>query len=66
MSLQLHAVERDLERLEAEAGERAPHDGLPGRLLAEERRRRDELAEQVGDGVLLGRHGGDDLGIHGA
>ena len=58
------AVERHVERLEAEVGERAPHDVLAGGLVAEQRGRLDELRQQLGHRGLLGRDRRQDLGVH--
>ena len=65
MALERGGVERHVERLEAERDEGAAHDLLAGRLLAEQRGRRDELRQQLGHRGRLGRDRGEDLGVHG-
>ena len=65
VALERRGVERHVERLEPEVGERAAHDGLAGRLVAEQRRRRDELRQQLGHRGRLGRDGRQDLLVHG-
>ena len=57
-------VQRHLERLEPELGERPAHDRLPGRLVAEQRARRHELGQQRGHRGRLGRDRLQDLPVH--
>jgi hypothetical protein len=64
VAVERRGIQRDVERLEAEIRERAPHDRLARRLGAEQRRRRDELGEQAGHRRLLGGDRREDLGVH--
>ena len=54
----------DLERLEAELGERGAHDRLPRGFVAEQRRRLDQLDQQGGHRRFLGGDRREDLGVH--
>ena len=47
MIAQRLGVQRHVDRVEAEFHEGVAHHGLPGRLLSEQRRRLDELHEQL-------------------
>ena len=57
-------LERYLDRLQAELLERAAHDRLARCLPVQQRRRLDELAEQVHHRRLLGGDRGEDLPVH--